>query len=129
MIELSKSLNVEKDVHFMGFEKDREKIYGDKDIYLMTSKFEGMPNTLAEAMCYGIPVISTNCDFGPSDLIANEDMGILLRDYEVETVVEAFKSIIENYDLSVKNAKTTKIIIKDKYSYERIMNLWYECFK
>ena len=122
--QLIKNKNLEDRIFIMGFEKDRNKIYGDKDIFLMTSKFEGMPNALAEAMCKGIPSISTDCDFGPRDLIMNEDMGILLKDYEVDTLVDALEVMINNYKLFIEKAKKAKYILKEKYSFDEIINKW-----
>lgn len=111
-------------IYLMGFEKDRNKIYGDKDIYLMTSKFEGMPNSLAEAMCMGIPSISTDCDFGPRDLIMNDDMGILLKDYEVDTLVNSLKSIFDNYSIYIEKAEIAKKVLTDNYSFDKIVSKW-----
>lgn len=121
-----KSLGLEEDVLFMGFDKDRNHIYGDKDIYLMTSLYEGMPNTLAEAMTMGVPSISTNCDFGPSDLIKDEKMGILLPDFEVSSVVNALDDMITNYSCYVEKAKYAKEVLKENYSFEKILNKWIE---
>ena len=90
----------------------------------MTSKFEGMPNTLAEAMCFGVPSISTNCEFGPSDLIMNEDMGILLNDYNVETVVSKVSKVIESYNEYVIKAKNARLILQEEYGFEKIINKW-----
>jgi len=117
-------LNLQENVILMGFENNRNIIYPDKDIYLMTSKYEGMPNTLAEAMTIGLPSISTNCDFGPSDLIINDDMGILVNDYEVKTIVDSLNNMINNYDLFVKKAKYAKEILRQNYSYEKILEKW-----
>ncbi len=128
IIALINSLGLQDKVHLMGFEHDRNKIYGDKDIFLMTSLFEGMPNTLAEAMCYGIPSISTNCEFGPADLILDDNMGILLDDYEVSSVSNALFKIIENYDDYIIKAKYARKVLRNKYSYEEVMNKWKEYF-
>lgn len=121
-------LNIENKVHFMGFEIDRNKIYGDKDIYLMTSLYEGMPNTLAEAMCYGLPSISTNCDFGPADLIMDDKMGILVDGFDNVNVVNALNKMINNYDFYIKNVPEIKEKLYKKYSYEIIMKKWISYF-
>ena len=118
------SKNLQERIHRLGFEKDRNVIYGDKDIFLMTSKFEGMPNALAEAMCKEIPAISTDCDFGPRDLIMNEDMGILLKGYEVDKLEEAFEKIINNYEDYIIKAKNAKEILKNTYSFNNIVDKW-----
>ena len=103
--------------------------YGDKDIFLMTSLYEGMPNALAEAMCKGVPAISTDCDFGPRDLIINDDMGILLKDFDLNALVNALENMIDNYDNYVIKAKNSKEILKSMYSFESILSKWENIFR
>ena len=126
---LIKDKKLHNRIFVMGFEKDQNKIYDDKDIYLMTSKFEGMPNSLAEAMCKGIPAISTNCEFGPSDLILNDDMGILLLDFKIESLTLALEKVITNYDEYINKAINAKIILKEKYSFNKIVDKWVDVFR
>lgn len=52
--------------------------YARADLYLMTSLYEGMPNTLAEALASGVPAISFDCDTGPRQLITPEVNGLLV---------------------------------------------------
>lgn len=122
--ELIKSLNLEGKVILEGFTTDINKIYENADIYLMTSKFEGMPNALAESMATGIPCISTDCEFGPSDLIDNESMGILVKEHSVESVEKALIFMIENYDSYVARSTYVKEVMKERYSLEKITNEW-----
>ena len=61
-------------------EIDKKKIYNN-EILLMCSYYEGCPNVVSEALIRGVPVISENFDFGPDELIINQGMGHVFKDY------------------------------------------------
>ena len=90
----------------------------------MTSKFEGMPNALAESMAVGIPSISIDCEFGPSDLIDNDDMGILVKEHTIEAIEKALLYMIENYSVYISKSKYVKETMKERYSLDKITNEW-----
>ena len=121
---LIKELKLEGKVILEGFTTDINKVYENADIYLMTSKFEGMPNALAESLAVGIPSISTDCEFGPSDLIDNEDMGILVKEHSIEAVENALLNMIENYNMYISKSKYVKERMKERYSLDKITDEW-----
>lgn len=72
------SLNVADAVHFLGFQSNPYRYLARARIFALTSKFEGFPSALVEAMICGCPVISTDCPTGPREIFSNADCGILL---------------------------------------------------
>lgn len=62
---------------------DIGKEYLESSMYVMSSRFEGLPLVLLEAMSYGLPVISFDCPCGPSDIIKPE-FGVLVENGDVE---------------------------------------------
>ena len=50
----------------------------EHDLFIMTSNYEGMPNSLMEAMGVGVPCISTKCPTGPSELLGEDERGLLI---------------------------------------------------
>ncbi|KKM21322.1 hypothetical protein LCGC14_1636560, partial [marine sediment metagenome] len=74
----SKILGIEDRVKFTGSIKNVEDYYKDSDIFIFTSKSEGFPNALMEAYYFGVPCISTNCDYGPSEIITDGVDGYLI---------------------------------------------------
>ena len=70
--QLVEELNLEKDVYFLGFQKNPFKFISKSKIYLFPSLYEGFPNALVEAMACEIPVISSDCRSGPREILAPE---------------------------------------------------------
>ncbi|HUC94785.1 MAG TPA: glycosyltransferase [Candidatus Saccharimonadales bacterium] len=67
-----------KDVKFLGWVKNTNTIYNRSDIFVLSSKFEGFGYVLIEAMSNGLPIISTNSPYGPSEVLAGGKYGILV---------------------------------------------------
>ena len=76
--------NLEKKILLIGYKKNAENYISDSDIFILTSKYEGLPNVLIEAQKYDIPIISSNCPTGPSENLLNGRLGDLFKvgDYE-----------------------------------------------
>ena len=68
--ELAKELDLEKDVHFLGFQENPFKYIAKSTIYAFPSLYEGFPNAMCEAMVCGVPVISADCKSGPREILA-----------------------------------------------------------
>lgn len=68
--QLTVDLGLEKDVFFLGFQKNPFKYIAKSTIYVFPSLYEGFPNALCEAMACGTPVISSDCKSGPREILA-----------------------------------------------------------
>lgn len=68
--ELATEGGVQDAVIFGGFVKNPYHILSKCDLFVLPSLYEGFPNALAEAMCCGLPVISTDCDSGAREILA-----------------------------------------------------------
>tara|TARA_B100001059_G_C17836435_1_gene588500 strand:+ start:3917 stop:4999 length:1083 start_codon:yes stop_codon:yes gene_type:complete len=83
-------LRLESKVALPGASKNVDDYYSTASIFALSSKYEGMPNVLVEALSCGLPCISFDCDYGPSEVLANES-GVLIENGNVY----AFSSKLE----------------------------------
>ena len=74
----------------------------DMGMFVMTSRFEGMPNALIEAMACGLPCVCTDCDFGPAELIRDGESGLLVPVDDAVAIAAAMERIADDPALAEK---------------------------
>lgn len=89
-------LNLTDQVEFLGILEDKKEIYRDLDILILSSESEALPTVIAEAMGYGIPVISSDCDFGPNEILCNNKFGMLYEVGNIEQLANAINIMCNN---------------------------------
>jgi len=92
--QLVRELNLEKNVHFLGWRSDILAILGECDIVLLPSFTEGLPRSLLEAMALGKPVIATQVG-GIPELIRNKIDGLLVPPGDVAALSDALHILSE----------------------------------
>ena len=65
-------------IHFVGFTNEVHAYYEAADLLVLSSAWEGFGNVLVEAMAFGLPVVSTRCNYGPAEILADGQFGILV---------------------------------------------------
>jgi GalNAc-alpha-(1->4)-GalNAc-alpha-(1->3)-diNAcBac-PP-undecaprenol alpha-1,4-N-acetyl-D-galactosaminyltransferase len=78
LMNLIEKYNLSQNITILSNIKDIETYYNKSSIFVFTSKAEGFPNVLLEAMHFGLPSISTDCNFGPSEIIKDGENGFLV---------------------------------------------------
>lgn len=98
LILLSKKLNILNRIHFIGWVENPYKYIKQSDILVSTSETESFGNVLVESMICKTAVISTDCG-GPSEIINNDQNGILIEVGNIERLVESINSLLLNKEL------------------------------
>jgi len=88
--------NLYKNVKIINFQKNPFKFITKADLFVLSSKFEGLPNVLLEAMALKKLVISTNCPTGPKEILANGKNGVLFKISDYKALSKIFMKIYSN---------------------------------
>jgi glycosyltransferase involved in cell wall biosynthesis len=97
--------------------------YSKASAYVMSSHFEGFPNTLLEAMAHGLPCISTDCDTGPSELIVNDLNGMLVTNGSHASMVNGLVKLMNDHELRMRLGNAAKNVV-EKYSMQSVSSEW-----
>ena len=116
----AKDLDVEDKVIFRGFcNRITEEII-DYAMFVLSSDYEGISNSMIEALAMGVPVISTDCPVGGSRMyIDNEESGLLVPVRDRNALTIAMKRIASDEILQERLSKNGSKI-REKYSLEKI---------
>lgn len=104
------------------------KAYTSGSIYLMTSRMEGSPLVLIEAMTCGLPIVAFNCPYGPQEVIQHEKTGYLIPYDNDEAYIEALSGLMNNANLRKQMGDAAKTEVS-QYSCEAIMQKWMDLFQ
>lgn len=96
----------------------------EADIFLMTSLYEGIPNSLMEAMAMGYAVVAYDCPIGGCRLlIEDNENGILLERKNVFSIAESLSKLADDADLRDKLGKNA-IKVRERFSIDHVGNMW-----
>jgi glycosyltransferase involved in cell wall biosynthesis len=98
--------------------------YARADLYVMSSRFEGFPNTLVEAMAHGCAAVSYDCDTGPRDIIRDGVDGLLITPVgDVPALTQALDRLMGN-DAERNQMAQRATEVRERYSMPRILAQW-----
>lgn len=122
-INFCKELNLENNTFFYEPLQNIHEKYLDASISVMTSRHEGFPMALLEAMSSGLPIIAFNCPIGPRSIITNIEDGFLIEEDDLDDFSSKLLMLIENSSLRKKMGKNSKENVL-KYNLDIVMNQW-----
>lgn len=118
---------IEDRVTLTGLRKDVREIMQKSEIFILTSKKEGLPMVLIEAMSQGMACISYDCISGPSEIITNNIDGILVKDQDKNEMTIQLENLVNNYKLR-EGIKSNTPNSLHKFSLENIGAKWERLF-
>ena len=118
LLSLARTLGVAEDVSLPGFVDNPIAWFAKSDLFVMSSRCEGHPLVLIEALAAGIPVISTDCPSGPREILENGRFGVLVPVDDVAALAEAMLRALKNRP-EINKAELAKHL--QEYSVENMI--------
>ena len=115
--QLVKQLSLQNDVCMPGFVDNPYKYMKHSSVFVLSSRWKGFGNVLAEALALGLPVVSTDCPSGPAEILEGGKWGRLLPVGNHEALANAIlEALNDERDKGVERAKEFSLDgIVDKY--------------
>ena len=97
ILNLIKSKNLQNKVKIIEYQNNIYPYIKRSDIFVLTSKYEGLPNVLIECLALKKIVVSTNCKTGPSEILNNGKFGKLIKVGDYKKLGQIISDIKNNY--------------------------------
>lgn len=129
LLEYIRKKQLEGKVIIKNFCSDIHERIIDAAMYVSTSDFEGLSNSMIEAMAIGLPCICTDCDGGGARMVIRDhENGLLVPKGNADAVCHAMQEIIEKPDLA-KRLSEEAYKIRDELSTDKIVKKWMEVIR
>lgn len=119
---------LEGKVCLRGVTRDVEREYLDSSMFVMSSRYEGLPMVLIEAISCGLPIVSFDCECGPREVIEEGVNGYLIPTFDVQQLADRMMELMHNPDLRKKMGQAAKRI-SHRYVIDAVMQQWIDLFE
>ena len=113
---LSTELGITERVHFPGYHAHLLPVYGSFDLFALSSRREGLPNSILEAMAVGLPVVTTDVA-GTSELVLDGQTGYVVPQGDVDRLAHAMMTLVANKQLRQRMGQAGRERIEREFSF------------
>lgn len=123
------TLGLEGSINLFPPNKEINKVFATHSIYALSSRFEGFPLVLIEALASGLAPVAFECKNGPKQMMGDSKLkDFLVEPFNIHSFADKLMQLMQDETLRTKTAKTAKEI-SQRYQIDKIMNQWENTFK
>jgi len=120
--QLAEALGVKQNLIFPGYRADLQSVYAAFDIFMLSSRREGLPNCILEAMAMGLPVVTTDVA-GAKELVVDQQTGFVLPQGDVGGLGQALLKLVDDHDLRARFRMAGRTRIEKEFSFSSRLRL------
>lgn len=124
--KLASRLGVASGVHMPGLVKNIDHYLGQASFFVLSSRYEGFPNALAEAMSAGLPPVAFDCPYGPAEMIDHRTNGFLVTPGDVESLARNMIDMAGNPGMAKEMGQQAAASVRSRQNPKNIMKQWDE---
>lgn len=121
---LRRRLELEHCVELPGAVTDPVPWYQAADVFVLSSRYEGFPNVLLEAMAAGCACVSFDCPAGPREALVHEENGLLVPAEDTEALAAALRKLVSDSTLRHELGTAAASEARTQYCPEKVQGLW-----
>ena len=125
--KMAEELHIGQAVRLPGVSRDAIHTIAESSAFVLSSRSEGMPNALLEAMAAGVPCVASRCDMGPEELIEDGVNGLLVPVENTDAIAEALCRLLRSSDLSA-SLSANALHIRSTHGIAEITDRWLAYF-
>jgi len=121
-------LGISSSVEILPANPQIESLYARSSLYVMSSRWEGLPLVLIESTSAGLPIVSFDCETGPRDIVKNGYNGYLVECFNLSDFASIIDKLCEDKELMRKMSDNSRVKSLE-FNLESIIKQWNNILK
>lgn len=121
--------NLESRIEFVGYTPSPEDFYETASLFVLSSAWEGFGNVVVEALSFGLPIVSTNCESGPAEILQDGKFGRLVPVGDFKAMAQAIDDLLMNNPYDKHSQKNRSLFFSEEKIGEQYFSMIERCVK
>ncbi|MEK0305908.1 glycosyltransferase family 4 protein [Bifidobacterium favimelis] len=119
---------LEKQVSFLGNRENVDDFYKKAAIFVLTSRYEGLPMVLLEAKAHRLPIVSFNCETGPAEIVDDGRNGFLIDGFDCNAMAGKLEELMRS-QAKRQEFSSAAGLHSDRFDIDKIVTAWKKLFE
>ncbi len=119
-----RKLGLEGAVRLLGFCRNPFAILRQADLFVMSSDYEGLPNSLIEAQGLGLAAVATRCPHGPEEIVESGRTGLLVPTADPRALADAVLELLADRDRLRRMAAAAAVLARERFAAAPLTRAW-----